>query len=380
MKQFLKKLAFILLFPYLMAKAHWNRAALYKEGEPAKLNKWYKFRVDGAKCSEGSDYYAYFKKGSSKHLIVFLSGGGASWSKFTAARPMSIASMFNGEDGFYFPAVKPYLDLMLSGMLAARNPKNPFDDWNAIYLPYATADLHVGNREFPYEAQDGSEKVLYHCGKLNAKLSLDAASPMFAEADKLLVAGESAGAFGCVALADFVASYWPNIKDIAVYSDASQIWSPNWKIIVKDVWNAEESLRECIGDDGELIADWFERLGKKLPTALLLHSNSTFDDTLTPFQNMLNNNIYSMEGSALSDYNSHLKSANSRLKGLKNYRFFITELGKLPNGSTPHTASRFDKHYYSKTPEGPSLCEWLEKACCQPGGFKDPGNEGSLHV
>jgi hypothetical protein len=101
---------------------------------------------------------------------------------------------------------------------------------------------------------------------------------------------------------------------------------------------------------------------------------------LSPFQNKLNNDSFNADGNALSDFNSHLRLSERRLQNLKNYRRFVTTLGMNEKGATPHTASRFTERYLSKTPEGPSLAEWLEKACCQSEGFKDPGNVGDENV
>jgi hypothetical protein len=379
MKAALGKAALVLMLPFLAIKAWLAKAKSWKKGEPMLPKTWYKAKVDGAKSSDGSPFYVYLKKSESKNLIVFFSGGGASWSQYTAARPMTVWSTIKGEDAFYFPSVKFYLEIMLSGILDKSNPKNPFDSWNAIYIPYATGDMHVGNREYEYKAKNGKTKILHHSGYANVKLCLDFASPLFPDTDKLLIAGESAGAFGCVALADLVASCWKT-ENVAIYSDSAQIWSSKWIDIVKDTWNAPETLSECITDDGELIADWFYRISKKLPNAWLLHSNSVFDDVLTPFQNKLNNDVYAVDQKALSEFNSHLKLSEQRLQSLKNYRRFVSSLGKSEKGTTPHTASRFNDRYLAKTPEGPSLAQWLEKACCQQKGFSDPGNVGDEHV
>jgi hypothetical protein len=370
----------LLAIKYMSLLTWLRRAKEWKKGDPAKPRAWYKTQVEGAKSSDGSPFCVYFRKGESKNLIVYLCGGGASWTPYTAARPLTLESFAKGEEGFYLSRVNFYAELLLAGILDKRNSKNPFDSWNAIYIPYTTGDMHVGNCQITYEALDGSKKTLCHNGFANVKLSLDLAAPMFPEADRLLVAGESAGAFGCVALGDFVASYWPKTTQVAIYADAAQIWSKKWVEILRDSWNAEESLWKCVTDEGELIADWFERLSKRLPNALLLHSNSVFDDVLSKFQNKLNNDTFSFENNALSSYNSHLKDAEQRLSKLKNYNRFITAIGKTDKGTTPHTDSRYPDRFFAKGPEGASLAQWLGKACCQPDGMKSPGNVGDEHI
>ncbi|MDR2749977.1 MAG: pectinacetylesterase family protein [Clostridiales bacterium] len=379
MKVLVKLLRF--LSYQLVSLETWLRKAKeWKKGDPTKPMTWYKTQVDGAKSSDGSQFCVYFRKGESKNLMVYLCGGGAAWSQYTAARPMSLETVVKQEEGFYFPNLNFYTDYMLYGILENSNSKNPFDSWNVIYIPYTTGDMHVGNREFTYEALDGSKKTLYHNGFANVKLSLELAAPMFPEADRLLIAGESAGAFGSVALGDFIASYWPKTTQVAVYADAAQVWSKKWVEVLRDAWNAEESLWNCLSEDGELIADWFERLSKRLPNAVLLHSNSIFDEVLSKFQNKLNNDTYSFENNALSSFNSHLKDAEQRLTRLKNYSRFVTAIGKTDKETTPHTDCRYPERFYPKGPEGASLAEWLAKACCQPEGMKNPGNVGDEHI
>jgi hypothetical protein len=368
------KLKVISLLTWLKRPQEW------KKGDPTKPKTWYRTPIEGAKCSDGSPYFAYFKKGESKNVLVFFSGGGASWTAYTAARPITLERYVKGEEVFYLPSVNFFTDLTLSGILDKSSSKNPFDSWNVIYIPYTTGDLHVGNSEFPYEALDGKKSILYHHGFANVKLSLDFAAPLFPEADKLLVSGDSAGAFASVALGDVVASYWPKTDQVAIYADAAQVWSKLWPEILRDRWKVDESLWKCASEDGELIVDWFLRISKKLPNALLLHSNCIFDDILSQFQNKMNNDVFSLEGNSLSSYNSHLKTATQRLSKLKNYHYFVTAIGKTDKGTTPHMSSRYPDRLYPTGPEGASLAEWLAKACCQPEGFKDPGNVGESHI
>ncbi|MDR1641628.1 MAG: pectinacetylesterase family protein [Clostridiales bacterium] len=379
MKAVLGKAAVILLLPFLAAKAWLSRAREHNGSDPLKPKTWYRRLLEGTKCSDGSPYYVYFKKGESKNLIVYFSGGGAAWNQETAAQPMTWRTVIK-PDGFYSSSLNIFSDLTLVGILEKSNPKNPFDSWNAIYIPYVSADMHVGNREFPYVAADGSKKILYHNGIANVKQSLAAGVSIFPEVDRLVIAGESAGAFACVAYAELASSLWPKASQVAIVSDSSSIWNPHWVEVLRDIWNSEEVLWQGLSGDGELIADWFERVSKNLPDALLLHYNSAFDNILSPFQHLLNANEFAVNETALKNYNEHLKIAVRRLSKLKNYSSFISTFGKDEMGSTPHTAARYPNRYYAKTPEGPSFAEWLDKACCQPGGMKNPGNVGDENL
>ncbi|MBL1135963.1 MAG: hypothetical protein HND46_11645 [Chloroflexi bacterium] len=48
------------------------------------------------------------------------------------------------------------------GIFDLENPENPFADYNMVFVPYCTGDVHIGNREATYEveASDGSNHHL----------------------------------------------------------------------------------------------------------------------------------------------------------------------------------------------------------------------------
>src|SRR5512135_1050366 len=163
-------------------------------GKFEKPNTWYRLPLPPGRglCSEGSPYRGWVKKGSSRKLIVCFDGGGVAYDEFTAARPI----ILTGRQGFYFPKVSFLNDLLHGGILAANDPQNPFNDWDALQLGYATADFHVGNTDFPYTGLKGESRVLHHCGKCNTAALLELAGEVFPETEQLLITGESAGAFG----------------------------------------------------------------------------------------------------------------------------------------------------------------------------------------
>ena len=57
-----------------------------------------------------------------------------------------------------------------------------------------------GNHDFPYEAEDGSQQILHFHGHGNFRAGMEAGKRYFPQAEKLLIAGDSAGAFAVPAL------------------------------------------------------------------------------------------------------------------------------------------------------------------------------------
>ena len=95
-------------------------------GSFKKTHKWYRytFPKDAAISSDGSDFCIYLKKGTNNKLIVFFSGGGASWKKETAGKSLTIARLLRGKDAYYFPKVSLIQELMMGGILASYSKKN----------------------------------------------------------------------------------------------------------------------------------------------------------------------------------------------------------------------------------------------------------------
>lgn len=361
----MKRILLLLAAPFFRLYVKTKSAHEFK-GALERPYRWYRKKLEGCQCSDGSPYYVYYKKGAANKLVVYFSGGGMSWNEFTAARANTLEGMLNGEEAYYFPAVASYLDLLLTGILSPKADKrNPVREWNFVYIPYASADLHMGRGDFPYTGLDGQAHILHHHGAINVEAALKNLPPEFAAPEKLLIAGESAGAFGCVAHAPAIAAMFPE-SEVTVYSDGSQLQAEGdfWQRTARDVWLADEDIYGSFDSDGQLIADLFKRADSLMGgRALLLHSNSRFDDTLTPFQNKIRTGEFILNEASLTSFHSGLCSAVHELSGeLPRYRYYICNHDFNPEtGATAHTISRWPKRYYDDA-DGISLARWLGDA------------------
>jgi Pectinacetylesterase len=150
-------------------------------------------------CSDGSPYSIFTRKGSSQNLIIHFSGGGACWDNITCATPITWASLFDGDvrqlKSFYIPSVPKIIPAILTGLFDSENQSNPFKDWNVVFIPYCTGDLHIGNTINSY-AVDGKQFEIRHNGRNNSLAALQWAFDNYKLPGKILVSGESAGAYG----------------------------------------------------------------------------------------------------------------------------------------------------------------------------------------
>lgn len=184
---------------------------------------WYRLPVSEGLSGDGSEYYVYVRQGTSRHLCIFFSGGGMAWNEYTAARPVSGGKLTAGMPNYYWNNLRPFTQIMniRVGLTDLVNPLNPFKDWSFLIVTYATGDLHVGENDFPYTAEDGSQQIVHFHGRRNFRAAMEHAVVYFPDPDKLLIAGDSAGAFAVPALTDEILSrYYPKCTDATLFQTA----------------------------------------------------------------------------------------------------------------------------------------------------------------
>jgi hypothetical protein len=131
--------------------------------------------------------YSYFvKRGTVNKLLMYYEGGGACWDILTCG----LARTFKRTVGSGPVNVT-------TGFANFNNPDNPFKDWNAVFVPYCTGDVHWGDRTVVYDPL-GLEVEIHHKGFVNAQLGEKFAREHFVRPDQVFVTGSSAGAYGAI--------------------------------------------------------------------------------------------------------------------------------------------------------------------------------------
>jgi len=331
----------------------------------AKENTWYRKPLNSCVSSNGSPYNITLKKGKANKLLINLVGGGLSWNQETAARPLTISNMIRGKESFYIPSLSSLqLKLMHVGILKAKDSRNPFYDWNIFNIPYTTADFHIGNNEFLYKDTKGESRVMYHNGAKNVEVALATLKGYFDETpDILVIAGQSAGAFGCVAHCPKIISLYPDCKNTIVYSEGSHMHSPLWSNTVKNVWKASPNLQTYVKSN-DLIVDLFHYAQDNTPPDILfLHSNSVWDVSLVKYMHKMNHGKMAVNSQALEEFHETLLCVVRKLKSeIANYSYYLTDFGKNKNKATPHIFSGTPKLFYSDMQDDFSIANWLRKA------------------
>jgi len=164
---------------------------------PSAYEKWLKVEVPGTVCGNGSQYkfFVNYKEGA-EDLLIMLEPGGACWdyngcsgkSDLGAAHPDGIPDDLMSEVG-QSANISP---------LIRRGDEGPTQNFNMVFLPYCTGDVHTGNNVIVYKDPEGQEPDLefHHNGHNNVVAATAYLDKQFPQIDRLFVTGCSAGGAG----------------------------------------------------------------------------------------------------------------------------------------------------------------------------------------
>ncbi len=215
---------------------------------------WTYHQVPGTKCLDGKPAgFGVSMNPASTKLMIYLEGGGACFNDtcdFTA---------------FSIPFVPPP-----DGIFNRQNPGNPVGDWNMIYVPYCSGDIHGGDND----AMLGG-KLRYFHGYSNITTFLEQWVPSFPKVDTVLVTGISAGGFGSGLNLQQVADAFGPSRQFALVDDSgpplsNQVIAPCLQQIFRDVWGLDKTVLAACGadcpDKNDFARGWIGHVAKRYPT------------------------------------------------------------------------------------------------------------------
>jgi len=193
-------------------------------------------------CADGSPYAFFVRQGDPKRLLVHLQGGGACWSARTCdpeGRPTYDFSVTARDD----PSAGA------RGLLALDEPRNPFAGWTAVFVPYCSGDVHLGDarRRYPLVAGARAQPRFVevdHRGRANAGAALVWAAT-HSDPERVFVAGESAGAIASPFWAAQAAERFPEAQ-IAQLGDAAGGYRARALPDLLETWGAAGAIGEML--------------------------------------------------------------------------------------------------------------------------------------
>lgn len=223
-------------------------------------------------CSNGTPYSFFVRPAAEEtdKLLIYLQGGGACW--FGEICDLNAS-----------PQYDPFVDESdvpgPTGIFDYENEANPFADYHAVFLPYCTADVHVGDAVQTYTSSQG-DVTINHKGYVNAMSALDWTFANFEMPETVFVTGSSAGSIPAPFYAEFVAEAYPDAR-IEVLGDAAGGYrNPDASVVTFGNWGTMDILTELYSDYTLEEMDFeafYVEVGKAYPDITMAQFNNAYD-------------------------------------------------------------------------------------------------------
>ena len=317
---------------------------------PGADGEWVWVDVPGAKCRNGSDTgFAINFNSASKNVVVYLEGGGACFNGVTCSgNPASYnQGTFNAEKG------------SLGGIFDRSNDANPLKDWNFVYIPYCTGDVHAGNKTGVNVPFAGEQQFV---GYANIGLYLQRIVPTFADAERVLLTGVSAGgfgaaanyvqverAFGCIPV-DLLDDSGPPMAQAYVPACLQAQW--------REMWGFEKTIladcgKDCPNQDDYLL-DFVKHIAESYGDRTHGLISSTEDETIRTFYGYGKNdcNVPLFDPLSGSVFSEGLLDAREKFSAYDNFGTYFLR-------GTTHTYLR-GSSFYNLEINGVKLTDWVK--------------------
>lgn len=254
-------------------------------GDPivAPDGTWTWVDFPGATCRDGSTTGIGVNLNSaSDEVMIYLEGGGACFNQTTcASNPSSY-----GAGDFSPPG---------GGVFDRSNPSNPVADWNFVYVPYCTGDVHSGNQPNAMVPGVGVQQFV---GYANMEQYLERLVPTFPNATQVLLTGVSAGGFGAAGTTDLVMREFAPIGVTLIDDSGPPMGTAQAPTCLQDLWRQlwgldQTILADCGTDcptSDDYLIDWAEHLASSHPNRTAGLISSRRDIVIRAFYGQGSNN------------------------------------------------------------------------------------------
>lgn len=241
--------------------------------------KWTWVDFPAAKCRDGSATGIGVNLNPlSTKVMIYLQGGGACFNSETCAKNPS-----------HFDATN-FSSLSGGGIGDRTNLQNPVRDWNMVFVPYCTGDIHAGNNS-THPGGNGVPPNQKFVGHANMTKYLGRIVPTIANATQVLLTGESAGGFG--SLLNYLQTQKAfGSTPVTVIDDSGPLLAEPWvpacmQSWFRQLWNLDATiLAECGGacpSQGAFMESYVTFAAAQHPSNELALISSVGDDVISWF-------------------------------------------------------------------------------------------------
>ncbi len=250
---------------------------------------WNTLETDGL-CSTGTPFQFYAKpSNASNNLLIYFNGGGACW--------FGQACDLGSEPNIH----SPFADMdannprLAKGIFDFENAENPFADYDVVFVPYCTGDVHIGSGEREYEYRDAAgnevDYTAHHNGFENSMTSLNWIYDNFPAANNIVIAGSSAGAIGASFYSGLVAEHFPS-SPVVLIADAAGGYRTSLLPVTHKAWDTASILphwEEYAGETNDSLSfeDFYIASANHSPNLRLAQYNAAIDETQIMFTHVI---------------------------------------------------------------------------------------------
>ncbi len=268
--------------------------------DPPPPPGWTWYSVPGTSCRDGSEAGLFIRFSDSNRLLIFFEGGGAcTTAGFCSFNPANVNQVLLGtgetvlgtalgaQSGRQQPGA--YQNGEVTGILSAERSENPMRDWNMVYIPYCTGDVHFGTRTAGRVAGLAAPQMFV--GALNTRTFVGRLVPTFEEGlERVVVAGSSAGSFGAALNLSMISDAF-SVQTDALLDSGVPFQDEFWPTCLQQTWRELFGLNEalppdceqCFNDDGGGLIGLSDFLTEKHPTTKIALLSSIHDEVIRLF-------------------------------------------------------------------------------------------------
>jgi hypothetical protein len=246
-------------------------------GEPVSApdRTWKAIPVDGTQCRDRQRAgFGINTNAASDKLLIYMEGGGACFNVTTclqSGRSWAVTDQNAGSAADKF-------------ILNRSNAMNPFRDWNLVYVPYCSGDVHTGTAISGYNGDPQT-------GYTNFFKYLQRVVATFKNLKQVVLSGSSAGGFGA-------AWNWMLVQDafgdvpVFVLDDSGPPMTPDYlttcqQMRLGELWGWKQSLHpactDCNVGAGSVVIPLVETSMKRHTNTRVALLSYTEDGTIKSF-------------------------------------------------------------------------------------------------
>lgn len=182
-------------------------------------------------CADGSPYQFLSRQNiNDRQLVIYFQTGGACWD----------AESCGPNSSLYDRNVEPTELNTYVGIFDFRNPENPVANYDFVFIPYCTGDLHTGDAEVTYTTAFGSQFTIQHRGAVNVRAVLDWVYAQYPTLDRVAIVGTSGGTIGSIFFTDEIVSHYASAEVMQFGDGLVGVMPEGWDGTT--LWNSRANL------------------------------------------------------------------------------------------------------------------------------------------